>query len=348
MRSKKLNLTTRRIKLTANGAVYQVRPDFALPYMAGKTDEVEKGLYLRRFGVPFDALAYVFGHDASYWYRLHQSLGRFSIVGTTIRSPEKIPVNLVADEKHSWLLGERIYIPTTVAAGCILGVDVTESADTQALVKGYKHFRAEAIALNPDYQAETVNTDGWEHTQAAWNTLFPGVTIILCFLHLVLDIQQRCRRTKALWQKLTGKLWSVYKATTKRHFAQRLRRLREWAATHVNHKTVRQKLLNLRSKSAQFQMAYDFPNAYRTSNTLDRLMNYQDRLLYNMQYFHGTLDSARMHLRAMALLWNFHPYGSRTKTNAPNRFSPFEDLNGFRYHDNWLRNLLIAGSMNGY
>jgi hypothetical protein len=31
VRSKKLNLMTRRIKLTANGAVYQVRPDFALP-----------------------------------------------------------------------------------------------------------------------------------------------------------------------------------------------------------------------------------------------------------------------------------------------------------------------------
>lgn len=135
--SKKLNLTIRRIKLVATGAVYQVRPDFALPYMAGKTDAVEKGLYLRRFGVPFDALAYVFGRDASYWYRLHQSLGRLSIVGTTVRDPEVIPVNLVADEKHSWQLGERIYIPTTVAAGCILAGVVVERADTQALVKGY-------------------------------------------------------------------------------------------------------------------------------------------------------------------------------------------------------------------
>lgn len=81
--------------------------------------------------------------------------------------------------------------------------------------------------------------------------------------------------------------------------------------------------------------------------TLDRLMNYQDRLLYNMQYFHGSLDSARLHLRAMALLWNFHPYGSRTKFNHPSRSSPFKDLNGFQYHDNWLHNLLIASSMNG-
>ncbi len=111
---------------------------------------------------------------------------------------------------------------------------------------------------------------------------------------------------------------------------------------------MRQKLLNLKTKSAKFQAAYDFPDAYRTSNMLDRLMNYQDRLLYSMQYFHGSLDSTRLHLRAMALIWNFHPYGSRTKFHDPNRSSPFEDLNGFRYHDNWLRNLLISGSMNGY
>ena len=158
----------------------------------------------------------------------------------------------------------------------------------------------------------------------------------------------RCRRTKALWQKLTGRLWRVYKAATKRQFAQRLRHLRTWATTNIKQKTVRQKLLSLKTKSAQFQVAYDYPNAYCTSNTLDRRMNYQDRLLYSMQYFHGTLDSARLHLRAMALLWNFHPYGSRTRANNPNRSSPFEDLNGFRYHNNWLRNLLIAGSMNGY
>lgn len=53
--SKKLNITTRRIKLVTTQAVYQVRPDFVLPYMIGITDAVEKALYLRRFGVPFDA-----------------------------------------------------------------------------------------------------------------------------------------------------------------------------------------------------------------------------------------------------------------------------------------------------
>lgn len=146
---------------------------------------------------------------------------------------------------------------------------------------------------------------------------------------------------------MTGRLWRAYKAPTKRQFSQRLRRIREWAQVKVEPETVQQKLLNLKAKSTKFQVAYDFPDAYRTSNTLDRLMNYQDRVLYNMQYFHGTKDSARLQLRAMALILNFHPYGSRTKFTNPSRSSPFQDLNGFHYHDNWLRNLLIAASMNG-
>ncbi len=342
------SVTTRRIKLVTSQAVYQVRPDFVLPYMVGKTEAVEKALYLRRFGVPFDALTYVFGRDSSYWYRLYRSLGRLSIVGTTVKAPQLIPVHLVADEKHSWRLGERIFIPTTVGSGCFLGVDIVASAETSDLLKGFGRFRDEALALNPAYQPETVNTDGWDHTQTTWKMLFPRIAIILCFLHTVLDIQQRCRKTKTLWRKLTGRLWHIYKAPSKQHFAQRLRRLREWAQKTVKQPSILKRLLNLKGKSQLFQVAYDYPEGARTSNMLDRLMNYQERLLYTMQYFHGSEAAARLYLRAVVLLWNFHPYGKRTTATAPERCSPFKDLNGFEYHDNWLRNLLIAGSMNGY
>ncbi|CAA9317416.1 hypothetical protein AVDCRST_MAG94-1287 [uncultured Leptolyngbya sp.] len=225
---------------------------------------------------------------------------------------------------------------------------MVQSAETPDLVNGYGYFRDEALALHPNYQPETVNTDGWDHTQSAWKTLFPGVAIILCFLHSVLAIQQRCRKTKTLWRKLTGRLWHVYKAPSKQHFTQRLRRLREWAQKTVKQPSILKRLLNLKGKSQQFQVAYDYPEGARTSNMLDRLMNYQDRLLYTMQYFHGSEAAARLYLRALVLIWNFHPYGKRTTATALERCSPFKDLNGFEYHDNWLRNLLIAGSMNGY
>ena len=100
-------------------------------------------------------------------------------------------------------------------------------------------------------------------------------------------------------------------------------------------------------KGPQFARAYRFPGAHRTSNALDRLMNHQDRRLYAMHSLHGTLAAARLAMRAMALQWNFHPDGARTRRDDPTRRSPFHDLNGFEYHPNWLHNLLIASSMGG-
>lgn len=233
--------------------------------------------------------------------------------------------------------------------GCFLGVALAETADAAGLGQAYGEFQQEALTHNPDYQPETVNTDGWDATQIAWKSLFPGITLILCFLHSVLAIQQRCRRQGDLFQTVTDKLWQLYHSRNRSQFGQRLRRLLEW----VHHpdtdlpEALRQKLLSLKAKAPDFTVAFDHPEADRTSNTVDRLMNYQDRILYSMQYFHGTLASANQAVRAMALLWNFHPYGRKVQDQEPHSMSPFEDLNGFRYHDHWLRNLLIASSLNG-
>lgn len=67
--SKKQQLSIRRIELEATGEKFSIRPSFVLPYMSGTTEEVEKGLYLRHWAVPYEALSYVFGHPPMFWYR---------------------------------------------------------------------------------------------------------------------------------------------------------------------------------------------------------------------------------------------------------------------------------------
>ena len=89
--SSKLQVCTRRIRLKSNGEAYQIRPDTIMPYMIGTTEEVEKGLYLRRYGVPYEGIAHVLGHTAMYWYQATQALGRASLVGTTVKEPEVFP-----------------------------------------------------------------------------------------------------------------------------------------------------------------------------------------------------------------------------------------------------------------
>ena len=220
-------------------------------------------------------------------------------------------------------------------------------AGADALIQAYGVFRTEAQALIPDYSPETVNTDGWEATQIAWRKLFPSITLILCFLHTVLAVQQRCRREPTLFKQVTEKLWHLFHSETLSQFGQRLRRIHEWAKTQVTHEAVRQKLLALKNKAVGFRPRFTFPDAYRTSNQVDRLINIPDRLLYQMQYFHGTQKSVNLALRAMALLWNFHPYCQKIQADCLSTRSPFTDLNGFSYHNHWLRNLLIASSLNG-
>ncbi|MEE4379649.1 MAG: hypothetical protein V2J55_19350 [Candidatus Competibacteraceae bacterium] len=344
----KQQLRYRRLRLTATGVVFTVAPAFVMPYLSAMVTEVEKALLLMRFHVPCWVIAYVFGRDAMYWYRLQQGLGRLSVVGTTVKPPERLPKDLVADEKHTRLAGEKIYIATTAGGECLLGASVTGSASEAALTPAYGVFAEEATALDPDYAPETVNTDGWAATQGAWQALCPTTTLILCFLHAFLKIREHATQALSeVFAPVREKVWHAYYAPTKAAFAQRLRRLREWAERVLPDSPLKTHTLALCNKRAQFSLSYAHERAHRTSNLVDRLMRFLDRACFNSQYFHGTRASAESRVRSLALLWNFCPSSPGTVKKYHGQRCPAERLNGKRYAENWLENWLISGSMNG-
>jgi len=80
-------LLWRRIRLEQGRTVFTSAPALVMPYMTGRTQDVDDALCWRRFPVPCWAMAHVFGRDARSWYRLEQGLGRCSLVGTTVKSP---------------------------------------------------------------------------------------------------------------------------------------------------------------------------------------------------------------------------------------------------------------------
>jgi hypothetical protein len=132
--SKKLkDIRIRRIELKYNREIFTIVPSFILPYMVGFVEDVEKPLFLRHFAIPFWALTYVFGKNDMYWYRIENRFGRNSIVGTTIKSTINLPTDVIGDEKHSRENGDKIYIATTVANDCILGVSIANDASTESL-----------------------------------------------------------------------------------------------------------------------------------------------------------------------------------------------------------------------
>jgi hypothetical protein len=136
---KKLSIPLRRIEIA--GISYAIRPSFAMPYLTGVTTDIEKALFFRNFSALFWALSHLFGKDPMYWYGIEQRLGRNSIVGTSVKDPDDIPEHLGADEKHTWILGEKVYVATTVGMGCILGTSIAKNAGEQALKDAYQVFR---------------------------------------------------------------------------------------------------------------------------------------------------------------------------------------------------------------
>jgi hypothetical protein len=343
-RSRKQQVVVRRIKLKASGEVFTLRPSFIMPYLIARTDEVEPALFLRQWGVPFWALAAVFGRDAMFWYRAWLSFGRPNLVGTTVKRADTMPQDLVADEKITWRAGEEIVVPTTVGGGCVLGISVATEASSDSLEEAYGEFVTEATAVFAEYRVRSVCTDGFKPTREAWRRLFPQLTLVLCFLHSILKIKERCRG--ALRRQVLDRAWHVYQGATQGQFSQRLRRLSEWTGTTLDG-AVAETVNKLCQRRADFTPAYACPQAARTTNAVDRVLNHLDRALYAMRYCHGQRTSARLAVRAWAMQWNFHPYGPRLRHDHPGRSSPFADLNGFHYHPNWLQNFLIASSMRG-
>jgi hypothetical protein len=345
--SKKQAVPIRRIQIA--GIAYTIRPSFLMPYMTGFVDEIEKALFMRKFNVPFWALSYVFGKDPMYWYRIEQSIGRNSIVGTTIRNPADIPEHLGADEKHTWILGDKVYVATTVGNECILGSSIAKDAGEQSLQDGYQVFKDEAQCLKPDYAPTTVNMDGWKATRNAWKFLFSSVVIICCFLHVFIKIRDRAKnKYKGIFDEAASKLWDCYHAEKKIAFSQRVRRLAEWCDKNNMPSVIAGPIKKLHQNIAAYKVAYDHPKAHRTSNMIDRLMQRMHRHLFSTQYFHGTMAAAQLSIRGWALIQNFAPYNPRTVKKLNGFKSPAERLNQFKYHDNWLHNLFISASLGGY
>jgi len=272
-------------------------------------------------------------------------LGYYSIVGTTVKDREKIPQNLLADEKHVRLNGSKAYIATTAGEDCILGASLALKADEEALTEAYGRFQIETKPLQADYRPETVNTDGWAATQKAWRTLFPMIIIFHCFLHAFLKIRNRTKRFKDIYPQIVQQVWDIYHAETSVLFRQRAADLWSWSQHHLTGAAL-EAVHKLYTKTDAFLLAFDFPDAYRTSNMIDRHMEPMARWVASARFFHGHWASVELQIRAWAILHNFGPYSPRARRQQE-ASSPAHKLNSFVYHENWLHNLLISTSSAG-
>lgn len=341
--SRKLPGVRLRKIVLADGTAYWLRPSFVTCYMTGTVDELAYPLLLAAHGVPPWLLTIGFGHSDMYWYRLIERLGRNSLVGTTVRDAARLPEHLAADEHHVDWAGQKGYVATTAGNGCLLGVALTKSADDTHLQAAYGEFAAEARDIDPQYAPQTVGADGWAATRNAFQALFATITVVLCFLHGFLKIRDRCRKHRELHRRV----WDVYRADTAEEFRRLMGEFQQWCGSQTWTAAVREMLAKLWNKTDAYVVAYAHPGCHRTSNAVDRPMNRLRRLLYAGRGLHGHHSSSERRLRGWALLLNFRPFARRSN-HARAHDSPAHRLNGKRYHEHWLHNLMVSTSLMGF
>lgn len=328
--------------ILANGQRYYLRPSFVFSYMTGTVDELEHPLLLLSIGTPCWIVAQIFGHNDMFWQRHLERLGRSSLVGATVSDPARLPPHVAADEHHAKWRREKGYVAVTAGGGCILGAALTEAADEQHLTEAYGVFQAECRQINPAYAPETVNVDGWFATQNTFLALFPGIAVILCFLHGVLKIRDRCRKA----HDLHARVWDAYHAATSVDFLAALDALKAWVAEGSWSKPIVEMVAKLIHRGRQYAASYDHPGCHRTSNLVDRLMNRMTRFLYAGRGLHGHQHTCENRLRGWALLQNFRPFAPRSNLKREYN-SPAHRFNQRQYHANWLHNLQISTSLLG-
>src|SRR5207302_1412773 len=220
-----------------------------------------------------------------------------------------------------------------VGAGCCLGAALAPTAAAGDLGVAYGAFKDEARNVRADYRPQTVNTDGWAATRQAWQALFPLVVILRCFLHGWLNIRARAKHLKEVFGAVSEKVWHAYHAPDRRTFAQRLRRLGEWAGREVKAAWVLEQVRKLCGRGREYGRAYAHPGGHRTSNMLDRVMRAMNRYFDDGQHLHGSFQACARHCRAWALLHNFRPWHPAVARANGGHESPAVRLNRHRYHD---------------
>jgi hypothetical protein len=112
-------LTIWRIQCTSCKAVFTVLPHFVLRYRRMRPDVARQALIATHGGLSLEWCATICDISPMALYRLICALGQHSLVNVLLKCHLPLPAYILADEKHSKCLTERVYLPTIVSGRLI-------------------------------------------------------------------------------------------------------------------------------------------------------------------------------------------------------------------------------------
>src|SRR6478672_3082875 len=166
-------LTIWRIQCTRCKAVFTVLPHFVLRYRTMRPDVARDALLATHGGLSLEWCATICHISPMALYRVICAFGQHSLVSVLTRCGLRLPTYILADEKHSRCLTERVYLTSIVKGRVIWHLGYSASKSAAACTASYGVFQRAALAHEPSYQVRGVLTDGFDSTVSSMRTLFP-------------------------------------------------------------------------------------------------------------------------------------------------------------------------------
>lgn len=317
------NLVIWRVECMECGAVFTVLPHFVLRYSSLPPEVAKKALLATHGGLSLENCHLLLAVSVMCIFRLVCALGKGGIVLPLAKCGLKLPAYFVADEKHSYCLTSKVYLPTIVVGRVIWHMGYTQTKNAGDFAHSYGIFKQQAEEIAPDYEPKAALTDGFESTRKSLLTIFPKIKLGNCLMHATKKVPSKLQQTATQTrQSLAGQFYRIFSQVPKltlipvfevgqrlRHFVERVKKL----TGDQNAERIKQWIDE--KKQGWYTLLQD-KKIPKTSTCLDQAHNYLDRKLFDMKGFHHPSGNQREFISGLALLYNIVPYQRRAKNSG--------------------------------
>jgi hypothetical protein len=196
-------LTIWRIQCTTCKAVFTVLPHVVLRYRTMRPEVARDALLATHGGLSLEWCAVIGNISPMALYRVICAFGQHSLVTVLTRCGLPLPTYILADEKHSRCLAERVYLPTIVRGRVLWHLGYSASKSAAAFTASYGVFQRTALEHDPSYHVRGALTDGFDSTTKSMRTLFPGARLGVCLRHAL--NKRFCRKVafSRVWESVS-------------------------------------------------------------------------------------------------------------------------------------------------
>jgi hypothetical protein len=341
-------LTLWRVQCTTCKAVFTVLPHFVLRYCRMSPDVACQALMATHGGLSLAWCATLCPISPMALDRLVCSLGQHSLVTVLLQCHLPLPVYILADEKHSRCLTDKVYLPTIVSGRVMWHLGYTESKSAVAFTESYGEFQQAALAHEPSYRVQGALTDGFDSTTSSMKSLFPGARLGNGLRHALNKLPDKLIGLSAPLRKgLRSKFHTLlHRCRTRKSLrvvalGQSLRRFADYISDTVGEDHGERVRHWFQDKKAGWYAVLEDPQMPAMSTLLDQAHNAIDRKLFAMKGFHHPGGSQGAFLTGLAHLYNLIPYQRR----ALNAGKCGVEIEGGRVPtSDWVLNLQILTS----